>query len=243
MLSLTSDKYRARDYIKDAIGQGAKDHLVPLIWAGKTAKEIPFDQLPEKYIIKPNNGCQRWIINNEGRFNVDKKDIDVKLSNKDIENYINNWFINIWGYERDEWLYTQIMPMIIIEELILNKHGMPPDDYRFCMFNGKCKLIYISHCRFENLSFSYYNENWNKLDIKRGKEGPYIPKPKSFNKMLNFAQILSKPFDFVRVDFLYNDIDFYFGELTHYPGSGLKKITPTEFDFQLGSYWNLNKKS
>ena len=58
--------------------------------------------------------------------------------------------------------------------------------------------------------------------------------------MLKFAKILSKDWDFLRVDFFVCNDDIYFGEMTHYPASGLVEFKPVSFDFDLGKYWKLN---
>ena len=60
--------------------------------------------------------------------------------------------------------------------------------------------------------------------------------------MLELAEKLSKPFDYVRVDLYSLKGKVYFGELTHYPASGINKFEPQSFDFELGSYWKIESK-
>ena len=58
--------------------------------------------------------------------------------------------------------------------------------------------------------------------------------------MLKLVEKLSKPFDHVRVD-LYNlNGKIYFGELTHYPLSGMGK--PNSVNFELGRHWKIKSK-
>ena len=59
-------------------------------------------------------------------------------------------------------------------------------------------------------------------------------KPKNFDKMIELADKLSKPFPFVRVDFYDVDGKVYFGELTFYSGGGFSHISPIEWDKKLG---------
>ena len=55
--------------------------------------------------------------------------------------------------------------------------------------------------------------------------------------MLEVARKLAQGFDYIRID-LYAFADkIYIGEMTHYPGSGMEKFTPIEFDFELGKLW------
>jgi len=62
-----------------------------------------------------------------------------------------------------------------------------------------------------------------------------IAKPKNYDKMVEFAEKLSRDIPFVRVDFYEADGHLYFGELTLHPGSGFHELTP-ENDELLGSW-------
>ena len=57
--------------------------------------------------------------------------------------------------------------------------------------------------------------------------------------MMNLAEILGKPFDFVRIDLYSINNKIYFGEFTHYPASGYDFPGAKLFDFKLGKYWKL----
>jgi hypothetical protein len=57
--------------------------------------------------------------------------------------------------------------------------------------------------------------------------------------MLDIAEALSKPFDFIRVDFYCVDDKIYFSEMTNYPSRGRGKFDPTDFDFEIGKLWHI----
>ena len=61
--------------------------------------------------------------------------------------------------------------------------------------------------------------------------------------MIKFAQILSKDFAFVRVDFLHDGANLFVGELTFTPASGLVQWNPPKYDIILGSCLKLPTKS
>ena len=107
------------------------------------------------------------------------------------------------------------------------------------MFHGKCKMIQICSNPLLNIGFTFYDQNWKLLPNVWGKPGLQINKPKLLDKMIWISEKLSEEFDFVRIDLYLVDDNFYFGEMTHYPASGYRKITQKELDFQLGSYWNI----
>ncbi|UWX56102.1 hypothetical protein NYZ99_07305 [Maribacter litopenaei] len=53
-----------------------------------------------------------------------------------------------------------------------------------------------------------------------------IPPPKELVKMVELSNILSKPFDYVRVDWYDVDGQLYFGEITFHHDSGNRPIEP-----------------
>ena len=67
-------------------------------------------------------------------------------------------------------------------------------------------------------------------------------KPVNYEKMVEIANSLSQGFPHVRVD-LYNvDGTIIFGEMTFFNASGYTQFEPDDFDFQLGSFFQLPKK-
>jgi len=95
---------------------------------------------------------------------------------------------------------------------------------------------------FETIRFLLKYTSANALKISKSFNiGEEIEKPKFLKKALLIAEKLSEDFDFARIDLYIIGNRIYFGEITHYPLSGLKKITPTEFDFELGKYWKIKK--
>ena len=239
LLPVTSDKYKARDYIRQKIGYEAENHLVPLLWIGKKAKDIPFYRLPGEYIIKSNNACGRIVIAKDNKYIIGHKYTEThELSKNEIIDICNGWLSKSYGIKRYEWAYQEIESMIIIEKLLKNSDGEIPTDYRFSMFGGKCKFISTSRNRLSEVVFTYYDENWNLFNIKGYKKGPIKEeKPEAFDKMIEFAEVLSSDFDFVRIDFYLVDDYIYFGEITHYPSSGDINYLSKEMDFKLGEYW------
>ena len=59
--------------------------------------------------------------------------------------------------------------------------------------------------------------------------------------MIQYAEVLSSEFPFVRVDLYDVNNTIYFGELTFYPGSGYESYVPDEFDYELGNMFSLDK--
>jgi hypothetical protein len=58
--------------------------------------------------------------------------------------------------------------------------------------------------------------------------------------MIELSEILSQPFNYVRVDWYDLDGQLFFGELTFHHDSGNRPITPIEWDLKLGEKLKLD---
>ena len=128
----------------------------------------------------------------------------------------------------------------MVEELLTEDAGVIHKDFKFYIFHGQCQLIHVDFDRFANRSRSLFDRDWHILPVSlKFPQGPTMNPPKMFHRMRDLAERLGSGFDFVRID-LYSVHDrVYFGEFTHYPGSGLEKFSPQSFDFELGQYWQI----
>jgi hypothetical protein len=232
LLPITADKYKVRSYIKKVLGEEkAKEILIPLLYVTDQPETIPFERLPSAFMVKSNHASGSYIIVENGHFNK-----------KEMIKTCRRWLKTPYGLEKLEWAYQPIKRKIIIEKLLRDENGKLPKDFKFHMFHGKCKLVYVIFGKMNNNhSISYFDEKWNFLSVKKPTrpQGPKIKKPKNYEIMLELAEKLAEAFDYIRVDFYNLNGKIYFGELTHYPLSGTGKFEPQSFDFTLGKYWKI----
>ena len=66
-----------------------------------------------------------------------------------------------------------------------------------------------------------------------------IDKPLFYEDMIRYAEKLSAPFPFVRIDFYETDDRLYVGEMTFYSGGGILPFDPPEWDYKLGECINI----
>jgi len=231
LIPVTSDKYLVYDYIRNVLGED-KIKLIPLLFVTDDPRLIPFDKLPEEYIIKANHGSGKNMVIERGS----------KINKDDIIRQCQKWLATPYGLRKHEWAYQPIKRKIIIQALLRDSQGLLPADYKFYVFHGKCKVVQVSQDRRGEHKLNLYTPQWNPINAKkRYPLGEIIEPPRKLEEMIKLAEILSDHFSFVRVDFYLIEDSIYFGELTHYPGSGRSCFTPTSFDFELGSYWDLGK--
>lgn len=224
-----ADKYKVREHIAQTIGG---EYLVPLVGVYKNVNDIPWDNLPSRFVLKCNHASGTNIICK------DKLKLNISLAKKKL----NKWLKKnaYWGAR--EWCYKDIEPCIICEEFIETKDGNTPDDYKFMCFNGVPRLIQVHHDRYGDHTLDYYTPDWEKAKLKRidaNTSMRCISKPDNLTEMLTIAQKLSKDMYYARVD-LYNvDGRIYFGEITLYPTGGFSTFEDYNDDLLLGSYIKL----
>lgn len=227
------DKYEVRKYVE---GKGLGYILNELYGVYDSPKDIDFDTLPDRFVMKTTTGSGgQNVIIVKNKSTCDFAELRRKLS-------LWNGANNLGAFAGREWAYKNLKPRIVVEKYLDSQSERYLLDYKFFCFNGEPKYLYvISDRKFGEFAYlSIYDIHFNKLSIYRDGERRAEnaePKPKNYEQMVEVARKLSGDFPEVRVD-LYNiDGQIFFGELTFYDGSGYLKWEPDDFDFELGSYF------
>ncbi|GEM_PF-365285 len=222
------DKLAARDYVREKTGRA--DILNDLYWVGTDANDIPFDSLPNKYVIKVTHGSG-WNI-----FVKDK----TAIKREEIRVNVTTWLKSKYSLSStmiSEKHYDDIPPKIIIEKFIDDLKWGFPLDYKFFCFYGKAYYIQVDVDRFGAHKRILFNINWQEMPFSYAypKSKERIDKPFKFEEMKLIAEQIAQGLEFCRVD-LYNPDEkgIFFGEITLYPESGLGRFIPREWDFRLG---------
>ena len=107
-------------------------------------------------------------------------------------------------------------------------------------FDGKAKCSFTCTERYTEggLKVTFFDMEWKRLPFKRHypQSEQSICKPINYDKMVKFAETLSKDIPFVRIDFYDVKGHLYFGEITFYPGSGMEEFEPKHWDDILGGW-------
>jgi hypothetical protein len=228
--TMLSDKLRVRDYVAQKIGS---EYLIPLLWTGDKPEEIPFDELPTKFVIKTTHGCRyNVIVKDKTRLNRAKTVQQLKKWLR--ENYCQDYLLGT------EWAYKNIQPTIIVE-VFVEDNGNVPTDYKFFCYSGRAEYVQISIDRFGDASEKILDSDLNPLDLYNGlKLFPgTVVRPVNYGDMVRIAESLAQEYDFIRVDLYSVGGRIYFGELTCYPAAGLARFVPRTYDFLFGEKWNM----
>jgi hypothetical protein len=236
ILPIVADKYKVREYLENVLGaEESKKILIPLLYNTDNPESIPFDNLPDEYIIKANHGSGTNIIVEKG----------AHIDRQKIIDHCKNWLRQPYGLFKHEWAYQQIDRKIVIEKLLRDSNGELPKDYKFHMMHGECVMVQVNEGHFadkDNRKLTLFSKDWSKHNIYwEFPPADDVECPKNFDSMLLLAEKLSTPFDYVRVD-LYSleDGRIFFGEFTNYPTSGHADVKPISFDYDIGSKWEIS---
>lgn len=205
LISQCADKYRMREYVKSC---GLEDLLVPIYGVWQKADDIPFDELPDKFVLKCNHGSGYNIVC------TNKED----LNKQQTVQQLNEWLKIDYGKVTLEPHYSIIPPVVYCEKFLPFKKKQPAD-FKFHCINGEPYFIQVTDFTTSTLvtSNSSFSMKWEQLFNFKNEEIKNINKPIQLDYMVKYAKILSSAFPYVRVDFLEVDGNLYIGELTFTP--------------------------
>ncbi len=222
-----TDKYRIRTYLKE---KNLLNYAVPYFGYWDKVEDIPWNELPNQFVLKCNHGCAYNIIC------TNKNELDIAYAKKQLSNWLNEDFSEF----NAEPHYSHIKRGIICEEYLGDGTSDFLIDYKIHCFNGKPKFVLICSGRAQrSAEYIYYDLDWNVLPYSIT-ESTYFNKPKCLSEMIEVCNIVAKDFPFVRVDFYDVNDRPYIGELTFVPAGGLDNTIPYEADVEIGKMFDIS---
>lgn len=209
-MALCADKYGVYDYVREKHDPSI---LNKLIAAYTDARDIEWEKLPDSFAMKCTHGCGYNIITRN------KKDLD----HQEVETILNRWLGTKFGRKSLEPHYDLIKPRIIVEEYIAGESGALPIDYKIYCFNGVARLVLVCSERERMLRLDFFDLDWNRLDIglKENESAEEVTKPACLDEMVRHAEVLARPFKFVRIDFYDNRGTPVLSEMTFTPAANM----------------------
>lgn len=221
LVAQCSDKQRVREYVQNC---GCGEILVDKIGDWEKADEIPWEALPQQFVLKWNFGAG---------FNI----ICTNKNALDREQTIRQ--MNRWGRAK-YWLWYAEMhykavPKRIVCETYLNALDSSngenagserPEDYKFYCFNGRPIYILVCLNRKGMLAdYIFMDTDWNLQPFSsyaiKNADNIHLKRPEMLDEALRYAEKLAAPFPFVRVDLYMLKDKIYFGETTFTPCGGM----------------------
>lgn len=223
------DKYKVKEYVAKTIGA---EYIIPTIGIYDRVEDIDFETLPDKFVMKTTHDSGSIIICK------DKNKLDKTLVKEKMNKSLKRNYYSLYR----EWPYKNVKPRIIIENMI-GKENEEIEDYKFFCFNGKVGIILVCSERSKRLKETWFDINWNLLELREGNHeiDDTIKKPINLELMIKLSEILSENIAFIRVDFYEVNGKVYFGELTFFPNAGYEEFKPEEYNQKLGDMIDLSK--
>lgn len=203
------------------------------------AEDINWGDLPSRFAMKWNFGAGYNIICSN------KQDLDTRAA----ESMMKKWGESSRYLPSYEPQYEDIDRKIIVEKYMEGRNGEPPVDYKIYASYGNANIIMACVDRVigRGAKCYYFDRSWNLVKWSNrtlNTEEKDLPqKPKYLDELFRYAEILSKPFPFVRVDLYEVNGKVYFGELTFTPAGGFDPAFLPEGQRYLGSEIQLPIKS
>lgn len=229
---LAADRLNVRRYVEEKAGGHC---LIPLLGAWDKLTRERWEALPEAFVLKATHGSGMVrVIRN-------RSEIPYEQIHSETEQWLRTRY---YRFGR-EWVYRDLQPGLIAEELLLDHRSQVPADFKFFCFHGKVRLIQVDQDRFGTQKRTLYDEDFQILNASlhhpSGEDS--MEKPAQLEQAITLAEILAEPFSMIRVDLYLPGNKLFFGELTNYPGNGFEKFDPGRWDLHFGEMLTLERKA
>lgn len=220
-------------------------------------KDIDYESLPNKYIIKPSNlDNSRLVYIVKNGYDILK---DIKISKELFLQKFHNFNNVLSNKELNPLIKKKYKPSIIIEEYIENKNNsVYPVELKIYVFNGEIKFIIVFDKNKHWRNFDIVDSNWEKIpfdnilskdigmDLKLERPKYFTSLKDDVYKIFNYMKEdtnntwLSK---FIRIDFFITENNYYFGEFALFPNGGKGLNINNQAKRKFAEYWfdDLNK--
>ena len=187
-----------------------------------TSDELIGHLIDAEWDDRQNRKFERLVQYAKFRYKAAFEEIDFQLKRNldknEILEKLNRWLKTDYSLVAAELHYAKIKPRIICEKYIETDAGFLPIDYKLFCFHGKVHCTMVCTLRSTGHPvMDFYDRSWEiKLLYDEGSllSNREIARPKSYEKMIEVAEKLSKPFPFVRIDFYDFNGTAILGEMT-----------------------------
>jgi O-antigen/teichoic acid export membrane protein len=225
------DKAAVKDWVAGRIGA---EYVIPNLGVWSSAKDIDFDSLPERYVLKCNHDSGSVVI------------CDSSTDREAVAGRLEEALKRDFSMVGREWAYKGVVPKVIAEPLLDDGNPDGLTDYKFFCFNGEPRFLYVSRGlddhRTAHISFVW--PDWTPAPFRRSDYEPFEelpPAPSGLGLMMELSRRLAEGIRFVRVDFYQVGDKVLFSEMTFYPCCGFLPLGSYEEDCQMGDMLNLKK--
>jgi hypothetical protein len=229
---MLADKVAVRDYIARTLGSGR--YNVPLLGCWDHEDAVPLATLPYPVVLKPSHLSGRVLLLARHRQSDETK----------LRARLRGWLRKDHSHVNREWFYSQVPRRVLAEPLLRDDRGDVPPDVKAYVIGGRVRYFQVDSGRFTRPTRNLYGPDWSLLPARTSlPRHAADPTPEALPTLVEFAERLAAPFEFLRVDFYVLHDHVLVGELTSSPGAGFGHYYPASFGETLGSYWVLDRRA
>jgi hypothetical protein len=213
---LVTDKEHVKLYVRATVGEACN---VATFAVHRTPEAAIAYSYPIPCAVKPTHLTGEVILRADETAVIDPA-------------MLRRWFGERHFPFRREPNYYHLAPKVIVEELIDFGGGREPDDFKFFCFFGRAQFVQVDEGRLGSTwRRRMYARDWQPLPFTLTRApGEIRPRPANLDTMIEIAERLAAPFDFMRVDLYSDGTRVLVGELTSFPGNCASPFVPFEYN-------------
>ena len=217
---LASDKHLVKGYIEEAVGPR---YVVPTLDLLTSDEDVSrFRPPPRPCVVKPTHASGRILLLKSPDDPVDR-------------DLLKAWLRTDYYRKSRERSYRGLTKRLIVEEVFSDDGFSAASDYKVFCFDGAPKMIQAVSGRFTRMRRGFFTPDWRRLPFHWVYDfADDFDRPPFLEEMLKVSRQVSKPFSFIRVDFLCARDRIKIGELTNCPESACGRFFPRHVDDELG---------
>lgn len=220
-----SDRLEMRKWLITKVG---KEKLIPLIGIYDYVEDIPFDELPDKFVIQCTHGI-KWRAAIE-----DKNNIELFKEDK-LKRRLDKWLHLNYAYSSELDIHSvDVVPRLMIEEAVEN--SVRHDEHIVLCFQGE-PVYFISDVNkgvWGGNKRDLFDIKGRHIDAKMGCQNSNKFSAVHFKEMIDLAVGLSKGFRFMAIYFFDTEKGILLNRVSLTFENGICPIFPEKLNIKMG---------
>jgi hypothetical protein len=206
-------------------------YIVPLLGVYEHPKEIEWQTLPEKFVLKPSHAS--------GAFRI--VDQSLGINKDELSKLAEQWLIHDYFDVSLEWGYRGIPRRLLAEPFLQSPSGTQVLEIEIYTFAGRAALINlirgIKHT--PDRSHAWFDATGRRIQVDMGYRTANITiQSDIIRSAVDLAEFISADFSSLRVDLYLTGDGLKIAELTPYTNGGTTMWNPRTLDELLGMlFW------
>lgn len=225
-----------KESVKTYIAAAAGERFNLATYAVLRTPEEAASFRPERFpsVVKPTHAA--------GRFRICREPADAPPPET-----LLGWLADDFYRNGREGNYRGLRPQIIVEEFFSADGKIPAPEYKVYCFGGRARFVQVETGRGTDAYRRTLHDGSSWAPLPAGvlhppptpaAGGRSASPPAQHRLLLELAERLAAPFDFLRADLYATDAEVRVGELTNCPNRGCSPVHPPSAGFLLGRYFD-----